>query len=199
MLYSKVFKITTLLFSLIIAGFFLPHSAEAHCDTANGPVAEAASNAMADGNVADVLIWVSPEEEDELKSIYKRAMKVYAEGGAAGELAKRYLIENTVRLHRRAEGMSYTGLKPAQPEPIAVQTAEEALDTGTLKPVTGLLSDEMEKKATTLFNQARNARKHKDESVAAGRKWVDAYVKYIIYTQGLYTAIQNGPAHGVGK
>jgi len=199
MLYSKIIKFTTLLFSLVIAGFLLPHSAEAHCDTANGPVAEAASNAMANGNVSEVLIWVSPEEEDELKSIYKRAKKVFSEGGTSAELAKRYFIENAVRLHRQAEGMTYNGLKPAQPEPIAVHTAEEALDTGNLKPVTELLFSEMEKKATALYNQARIARKHKDESVAAGRKWVDAYVKYIIYTQGLYSAIQKGPAHGVGK
>jgi len=199
MLYSKAIKFIVLLFSLVITGFLLPYSAEAHCDTANGPVAESASNAMANGNVAEVLIWVSPEEEDELKSIFKRAKKVYSEGGASAELAKRYFIENVVRLHRQAEGMPFTGLKSAQPEPIAVQTGEVALDTGNLNPVTELLVSEMKKKATELFNQARNAKKHKDESVAAGRRWVDAYVKYIIYVQGLYSAIQKGPAHGVGE
>ena len=40
---------------------------------------------------------------------------------------------------------------------------------------------------------------YKGENVEAGREWVDAYVKYVIYVNGLYKTIQAGPAHGVGE
>ena len=93
--------------------------------------------------------------------------------------------------------MPFNGLKPAATEPLHLATADKALQTGNLKPVTNLLSAEMEKEAEKLFKQAMEAKKSKDESVEKGRQWVDAYVKYIVYINGLYKTIQAGPEHGV--
>jgi hypothetical protein len=199
MLQSNTIKITTLLTALFITGLSLPQAAQAHCDRVNGPVAVPAKKALKTGDLDKVLIWVTEEQEAELKATYRQAMKVYNQGGASKELAERYFMENVVRLHRLAEGMPYTGLKPAQPAPEAIQTAEKALETGNLNPATDLLISEMKKKASHLFEQAVEAKKDKDESVATGRKWANAYVQYVIYIEGLYETIQAGPAHGVGE
>lgn len=55
------------------------------------------------------------------------------------------------------------------------------------------------KKLKHIFEKARTAGQDKDKSLKAGRKWADAYVKYVIYVHGLYKTIQAGPAHGVGE
>jgi len=196
---SNITKIATLLTALFITGLILPQATQAHCDTVNGPVAVAAREALAIENVDKVLIWVTAEQEGELEATYRQAMKVYRQGGDSKELAERYFMENAVRLHRLAEGMSYTGLKPAQPHPEAIQTAEKALEIGELNPATDLLITDMREKASHLFKEAMEAKKHKDDSVAAGRKWVNAYVRYAIYIEGLHHTIQAGPAHGVGE
>ncbi len=97
------------------------------------------------------------------------------------------------------KGMPYTGLKPAQPLPPVLASAEKALQTGDMGPLSGLLADEMHQELERLFVKAREAKKHKDENLAAGREWADAYVKYVIYVHGLYKTIKAGPAHGAGE
>jgi hypothetical protein len=108
-------------------------------------------------------------------------------------------METAVRLHRQAEGMTYTGLKPAQQLPEDIAKAEKALQTGNLKPVTTLLTETMQSKLQDVFDAAYNAKQNKEDSLEAGREWADAYVKYVIYVHGLYKTIQAGPAHGVGE
>jgi len=171
----------------------------AHCDTESGPVAVDARKALETGEFVAVAIWVGEEQSEELRSAFEQSLPVYQMGGKARELAEKHFMETAVRLHRQAEGFPYTGLKPAQPLPPDVATAERALDTGDLKPVSKLLEAALEKKLTALFDQARKAREKKDEDLAAGREWADAYVKYVIYVHGLYETIQAGPKHGVGE
>ena len=108
-------------------------------------------------------------------------------------------METAVRLHRQAEGMTYTCLKPEQPLPEDIAKAEKALQTGNLNPVTALLTDTMQSKLQDVFAAAYDAKQNKEDSLQAGREWADAYVKYVIYVHGLYKTIQAGPAHGVGE
>jgi hypothetical protein len=171
----------------------------AHCDTASGPVAMAAREALETGKFAAVAIWVGAKQNDALRSAFDQSLPVYHMGGKAQKLAEQHFMETAVRLHRQAEGLPYTGLQPAQPLPIDVATAEHALDTGELQPVSQLLEAALEKQLATLFDAARNAREDKDKNLAAGRAWADAYVKYVTYVHGLYTTIQAGPEHGVGE
>lgn len=118
-------------------------------------------------------------------------------GGQAKELADKYFIETVIRLHRQAEGMTFTGVKPAQPLPPDVAAAEKALEIGDIKVVTDLLSGEMKSGVQKWFEQAMQAKKHKDEGIEAGREWVDAYVKYVVFVHGLHLQIKAGPQHGV--
>lgn len=171
----------------------------AHCDTKSGPVAVAARNALETGQFDKVAIWVGKDENAELRSAFQQSLPVYKMGGKAQDLAEQYFLETAVRLHRQAEGFPYTGLKPAQPLPADIATAERALETGNLQPVAKLLEANLEKELKTLFDEARKARENKDKNLAAGREWADAYVKYVIYVHGLYSTIQAGPEHGVGE
>ncbi len=45
------------------------------------------------------------------------------------------------------------------------------------------------------FEHLVEAKKHKDESVEAGRKWVEAYVTFVHYVEGLHNLIAEGGAH----
>ena len=75
--------------------------------------------------------------------------------------------------------------------------AERALQTGDLQPVSGILTEALGAKLTTLFNEVLAAQKSKDENLEAGRRWADAYVRYVVYVHGILESIQHGPSHGV--
>jgi hypothetical protein len=169
----------------------------AHCDTMSGPVAVAARKALESGDIKLVQIWVGQSQEKELGERFRQCLSVRKMGGQAKELADKYFIETAIRLHRQAEGMSFTGVKPAQALPPDVAAAEKALQTGDIEVVTDLLSGEIKEGVQKWFDAAMQAKKHKDDSLDAGREWVDAYVKYVVYVHGLHTAIQAGPQHGV--
>lgn len=191
-------KLLTSIFTLFLL-FGVTFNSEAHCDRVNGPVAEAAKQALETGDISHALIWVGEQQEDELKSKFQQSLQAYQQGDSSKKLALQYFMETTVRLHREAEGMPYTGLKPAQPSLKDIQTAEKSLESGNLSPTTELLTEAIQKKTEVLFQNAIKAKENKHQSVEAGREWVDAYVRYIVYVHKLYQKIQAGPAHGVGN
>ncbi len=190
---------TSILTLLLVVGFTF--NSQAHCDRVNGPVAVAAKQALETGDVSNALIWVGEQQADELKTKFTHSLEVYNSnsGEESRQLAERYFMETTVRLHREAEGMPYTGLKPAQPSSEDIQTAENALESGNLSLVTNLLAKEIQQQTEELYQHAMKAKDNREQSVEAGRRWVDAYVKYIVYVHSLYQQIQSGPAHGVGN
>jgi len=184
----------------LLALMMLPGQAMAHCDTESGPTAVDARKALETGNFDTISIWVGEKQTPELRNSFEEALEVYKMGGKAKALAEHYFMSTAVRLHREAEGMSFTGLKPAQPLPPIIAKAEKTLESGNLEPITDLLYAELQKETQKWFQNALEAKKnYKGENVEAGREWVDAYVKYVIYVNGLYKTIQAGPAHGVGE
>ncbi len=182
-----------LVFALAMTG-----SAYGHCDSMNGPVVLDAQEALKAGDFSKVQIWVGEDQEAELKQVFEKSLRVRKLSDEAKELADRYFFETAVRLHRQAEGMPYTGLKPAGPMPADIQAAEKALETGDSEVVTKLLVSQLREQVDTWFKKALSARENHDQSVEAGRRWVDAYVKYVVYVHRLYQTIHAGPAHGVG-
>jgi hypothetical protein len=197
-LQSNSQKILTSIFTLILVTGFT-FSSQAHCDRVNGPVAIAAKHALEAGDVSKALIWVTDKQAEELKAKFSKSLSVYNSDEESRQLAERYFMETTVRLHREAEGMPYTGLKPVQPNSKDIQAAEEALVSGNVSAVTDLLTTEIRSKISKLHQHAKQAKEKQGQSVEAGRQWVDAYVKYIVYIHSLYQKIQAGPAHGIGN
>ena len=158
----------------------------AHCDTLDGPVVLAARRALADGEVTPVLGWVSPGDEEEVEAVFEHALAVRRLGDSARELADRYFFETLVRLHREGEGFGYTGLKPAgSPVSAAILAADAALESGSVDAlvaeITGAIAEGVRKR----FEDARERGAHAEESVAAGREFVAAYVQFTHYVEGL--------------
>lgn len=194
--YLKTILASIFMFVLMLGSASI---SQAHCDRVNGPVATDARKALETGEISHALIWVTDQQAEELESKFDQSLKVYTNGDDSQELAELYFMSEIVRLHREAEDMPFTGLKPAQPSAQDIQIAEKALTSGELTPVTEMLASEIRKKTSELYNKAMEAQSRKDESIEAGREWVNAYVQYIVYVHSLYQNIQAGPAHGVGE
>jgi hypothetical protein len=168
----------------------------AHCDTLDGPVVNAARQALDKGNVDLVLVWIQKADEGEIRDAFRRAREVRKLGGEAQKLADQYFFETLVRVHRAGEGAPYTGLKPAGSDlGPAIPAGDKAMETGDLRPVWKLLSDTAHQALHARFEAVQKAKPYQPGNVAAGRNFVAAYVSYIHLVEGLYAAAQ-APGHG---
>ncbi len=165
--------------------WFIPNIAGAHCDTLEGPVVMAAKAALEKGDITPILKWVKKEDEKEIKEVFKKTLAVRKLSKDAKELADMYFFETLVRIHRAGEGAPYTGLKSEKPEPIIIES-DKALESGSvenlIKYVTNIVAEGIKER----FTHAKEAKKHADESVEAGREFVKAYVKFTHYVERLY-------------
>jgi Family of unknown function (DUF6448) len=170
----------------LLAG--LPATARAHCDTLDGPVVKTARTALETGKVNPVLAWVRPADEAEVRASFTRALAVRKLGREARELADTSFFETVVRVHRAGEGAPYTGLKPAgQDLGLAVPAADKAIVTRSPEEVEKLLVEAVRKGLHQRFAKVA-ARAKPGEDVAAGREWVEAYVPYVHWAEGVYQA-----------
>ncbi len=176
---------------------FTSQDALAHCDTMDGPVIKEAKQALEKGDIAPVLKWVKKEAEPEITQAFQKAAAVRTKGPEAKELADTYFFETLVRVHRAGEGAPYDGIKPAGTtmEP-GIEAADKALETGSVedlvKDVTNKVADGIRER----FTHAAEAKKHKNESVEAGREYVEAYVTFMHYVERLHQDATTNPSHG---
>ena len=170
----------------------LPSAARAHCDTLDGPVVLTARKALETGKVNPVLAWVRPQDEAEIKAAFTRTLAVRKAGAEARSLADTWFFETVVRVHRAGEGAPYTGLKPAgQDLGPAIAAADRSIDSGSPAAVEKLLADAVREGVHERFARLK-AQKRPGEDVAAGRAWVQAYVPYVHYAEGVYEAAARG-------
>jgi len=168
----------------------------AHCDTMDGPVVKTAQTALQKGDVTPVLKWVKKEQEEEVRAAFKKALAVRTKGTEARELADQYLFETLVRLHRAGEGAPYTGLKPAGTDlGPAVMEADKALEKGSADTLVKMVTDDAAAGIRERFAQAVETRKHAEDSVEAGRKYVEAYVEFVHYVERLHQDAAAGAVH----
>ena len=186
----------TLVTSAVAFGFGLLFAAPAysHCDTMSGPVIPEARAALEKGDVTPILKWIKTDNEAEIKAAFKRAVAVRSKGPEAKELADQYFLETLVRLHRAGEGAPYTGIKDEPVEPI-VALADKALSDGSVDDMIKKINGHMAGAIMEKFNKALEAGKNKDKSVEAGREFVEAYVTYMHYVEGIHTAILSAGGH----
>ena len=180
---------------LFAASMFLPGKSFAHCDTLDGPVVATAKVALEKGDVTPLLKWVRPDDEKEIKAAFDKTLAVRKQGDRAKELADMYFFETLVRIHRAGEGAPYTGLKPGEAIDPAVALADKALESGNVEKLvnvlTGALADGIRKR----FHTALENQKHADENVTAGREFVESYVIFTHYVEGLHGMIKGGAVH----
>ena len=171
-------------------------NALAHCDSLDGPVVKAAQKALDSRNVAYALIWVLPESEAEVRAAFEQAVAVRAIAPQARALADRYFFETVVRIHRAGEGAPFTGLQPAGRDlGPAIPAADRALEDGSVKAVTELLIGDLAAGLRHHFEEVATTRIYDPADVAAGRRFVKAYVEYVHYVERLHEAITASP-HG---
>lgn len=175
--------------------FFWGIRAEAHCDTLDGPVVETARKALASGDVTPLLKWVSADDEQMIRTAFHKTLEVRKLGTQAQDLADMYFFETLVRIHRAGEGAPYTGLKPGTAVDPAVALADKALETGSVDKLADTLSQAMVKGIRDRFQRALESQKHAGENVSAGREFVEAYVMFTHYVEGLHAQIKAGAEH----
>jgi hypothetical protein len=175
-------------FVVISLTLFAPGVARAHCDTLDGPVVETARKALETGQLNPVLAWVRPADEAEIRAAFTRAVAVRKAGPEARQLADTWFFETLVRVHRAGEGAPYTGLKAAgQDLGPAVPAADKAIEKGSPDAVERLLVDAVRSGLRERYARVM-ARKPPAADVAAGRAWVEAYVPYVHYAEGVFEA-----------
>ena len=173
----------------VVAAVCGAHPAVPHCDGLDGPVVQAARNALRTGNVNLALIWVQPKDEAEIRAAFQETLVVRKQGSEAQTLADRSFFETLVRVHRAGEGAPYTGLKPAGRDlGPAISAADKALESGELGPLQNLLEHAVRSGLQERFEQLRALRNYDPNDVAAGRRYVEAYVAYVHYVERLHEA-----------
>ena len=172
-----------------------PNRAGAHCDTLDGPVVTEARLALMKGDVTPVLKWVDKESEEEVRTIFDKALAVRTKGAEVRELADLYFFENLVRLHRASEGEPYTGLKPAGHVESPIMAADKAIADGNVNNLAKETAQAVEKSIQMHFEKLMNTKETKDNSIEAGRKYVKAYVTFVHYVEELHNIVSGGVGH----
>jgi hypothetical protein len=189
---------TTILVAATLAvGMLAARTAAAHCDTLDGPVVSDARAALAAGDVTPALKWVQPGDETEVRAAFASAVKVRSLSSEARELADTFFFETLVRVHRAGEGAPYTGLKPAGEVEPGIAAADKALENGSADGLVKAMAAHVAEGVSERFARASAARKHANDSVDAGREYIEAYVDFIHYVERVHVAAV-GPAPGHG-
>lgn len=175
---------------------FVVGSASAHCDSEDGPIIPSIRKALDDGNITPLMKWIASEDEEEISTLFTRVRDVRTESDEARQVADRLFIETFIRLHRASEGAPYTGIKPAGSVPPIFAAADEALESGSVDELSDKVSTAVRERITEQYNRAMTLRKYQDESVAAGREYVEAYVAYLHFVEGLHAYLESA---GTGR
>lgn len=199
MLSKKRYKICG--FGIVAAVIFVVVSAyrvSAHCDTLDGPVIKEAQAALEKGDVTPLLKWVTEEHENDIRNAFAQSLAVRTKGKAARELADRFFFETLVRIHRAGEGAPYTGLKPAEAISPAAAAADKALAAGSVDELSAKIGNAVRDGIRKRFAEAVEKKKHANDSVEAGREFVEAYVEYVHFVEGIHNMVARGPGHDHG-
>jgi len=199
---KTIHESTTKILTAVVLAFFAmisAGSAFAHCDTLEGPVVADARSALTTGDPTPVLKWVSSDEEEEIEAVFRHTLAVRTLGEDAKRLADRYFFETLVRIHRAGEGAPYSGLKPGTAVDPAVALADQAIETGSVEKLTMVLSNALNEGLSSRFNAVVSTKKLADESTEAGRAYVEAYVQFTHFAEGIHGIIAGGAQHGEHK
>jgi hypothetical protein len=177
---------------LAVAALAFSTAAGGHCDSLAGPVVQDARKALESNDIRPVLKWVSAEHEAGIRDAFRRTVAVRGLGNDARDLADRFFFETLVRIHRAGEGEAFTGLKPAGEVDPGIDAADRALQAGTADELVRHMSDAVSDGIRTRFAATMERRKHAEENVEAGRAYVQAYVEYIHFVEGVNRLAAHG-------
>lgn len=194
MRYTHIFKISMLAVAAFTVLFLAtPRDAAAHCDTLDGPVILDARKAIEAKDITPILKWVKPKDEKAVRAAFN---KVFASKSKSPETVEHAFFSTLVKIHRAGEGAPFTGLKPAGAVEPAVAEADKALASGSADALVKLITDDISAGIKSRYEHAAVTYKHKDESVAQGREFVEAYVAFTHYVERLHQDATGKGAHG---
>jgi hypothetical protein len=173
-----------------ILAALLPVTVHAHCDTADGPAVKDGRKALETGNINYALKWIPADGEAELRDVFEKSRKVRTLGVEAAEVADRLFLETLVRIHRMGEGVGFTGIQPAgtQVDPV-VKAADEAIAVGSDADLLLMVPQERRAELDKRLQAALAIKDFNVDDVAAGRRYIAAYVSFFKYAEG------EDPAH----
>lgn len=177
-----VFTVIGVISFFLIVSFISPSQVSAHCDTLDGPVINAARKALATDNANYVLVWVKPENEDEIRKALKRAKdkRKRAKTTAEKDKADMKFFETLVKIHREGEGAKYEGIKPAGSVEPEIALADKAVATGKLDDVLHHIQSPVNREIILhLFHKVQEKSHYSLDDVPAGRDFIGAYVGFI--------------------
>lgn len=174
---------------MVLLTISISNSAFAHCDTMDGPVVKDAQVALEENDVTPVLKWIKKDAEPGVRSAFQTAVTERTKNPQNKESSDRKFFETLIRIHRAGEGADFTGLKPAGAVEPIVAEADKALETSSSDALTTKMAHHLTEAVKERFNRAFELKKHKDESVDAGREYVEAYVEYVHYVEGIHNAV----------
>lgn len=176
--------------AIAVAMITSSQAAFAHCDTLNGPVIKSAQIALEKGDVTPILKWTLPADEKSIVQAFEKTLQVREDSSEAKDLADMYFYETLVRIHRAGEGAPYTGLKPGTDIDPAVILADKALDSGSVDKLVNILTEALENGIRERFEDSSNKLKNANDSVDEGREFVESYVGFTHYVEGLHGLIK---------
>lgn len=173
-----------------------PQPVAAHCDTLDGPVAQAARQALDQAELAPVRKWIRETDEPEVAALLAEAVTMRDLGPRAQAIGERLFLETVVRLHRAGEGAPFTGLKPAgEIEPL-IRLADSALEQGNDEVLIAQTSELVAQRLHERFGAALERRAHADDSPEAGRDYVRSYIELTHTLEGIAQLLKD-PQHGL--
>jgi hypothetical protein len=175
---------------------FFVRTASAHCDTEDGPAATDGRRALETGKVNIALKWVHQSDEEEVRDAFTRAVALRDLSPEARNVADRYFLDVLIRVHRAGEGAGFDGIKPTGAHvPPQVVAADEALSSGRIDPLRGLVEDERWDELERRFDHAVALKGFDVDDLAAARKYMEAYVSFFKYAEGHDHDHQHAHAH----
>ncbi len=174
-----------ILVSWFVLALVWPCKASAHCDTMEGPTVADGKKALETSNINYASKWIAPEFDPELRKVFDLAVAVRKLSPEARELADMYFLETLVRLHRMGEGVGYTGIKPyGTPIDEKILAADQSIAVGNLSPLEGKVLPEQLAELKERFTQVLALKDFDVDDVAAGRKYIAAYVSFFKFAEG---------------
>jgi len=164
----------------------------AHCDSYDGPVIKDAVKALETNNVDLVFKWLDKSQEKEITALFNKTYQLKSGDKEVYAIVEKHFFETLVRLHREIEGAPYTGLKPAGTTKQIIQMTDNAINVGSVDGFLIKLNKHIEKVVREKYQKVLELSKVKDNSVAQGRKYVEAYVDYTHTIEAIDDLLSHG-------
>ncbi|EPS4444480.1 DUF6448 family protein [Escherichia coli] len=168
---------------MFLAGMTVSTTAFAHCDSMDGPVITEAKSALQARDVTPLLKWVPENREDDVRKAFDETMSKQGSSQTSQEKAQQKLFTTLVRIHREAEGASFTGVKSAGHIPVIVQEADAALRTNSVDSLVAKVTANIEHAIREKFTKAELSKQQANQSVKQGREYVNDYIHYVHFVE----------------